>query len=492
MKRALLAVVVAVLLRTNVTPAQEDSSLLLGPEHRDPAAGFALRPPANWQLQEAPSAQVRAVFTGPVPPTPTPTMTVSVQKADVDPEDLAEEVVSALDRDFSKVVVHRRFRYLIDATHEAWRTDATATGKEGSHRILLLVAPCAEGCLLVRYACPDASAGRFEAAFDESAKSLRLLGGDEAGVPDALAHSYVDVAQGFSLNPPVGWAVDTSRKLGPSVIFVGPKKPDGTVPNIVVEVQEDSRPFRDFMMAARESLVRQNASFRLRGERVRYDKKGRPTDLLLDYSYAFNNVPLHSLKLFAAGPGERKYALTCTAHQSHFGGYKRLLQRVCDTFRAFPPARSYLAFRFEGDRYINYKEGFSIVRPAKWSVDHGGPPGVLVRFLGPSMGGFSAEISVVCDRNAASLDAYAEAVTAALRKSIPGLQVHSVQPGKVAGCAFKRLDFSVKRDKVSLRNIKLILAAPDRKFVVNCGTRESDFAKQQGTFEKCLESIEIE
>jgi hypothetical protein len=211
----------------------------------------------------------------------------------------------------------------------------------------------------------------------------------------------------------------------------------------------------------------------------------------MEYSFKFNGVLLHSLKIFTEGESGKKYSLTCTAPPRWFRGYKRLFERVSDTLRTFPPAESYTPFKFEENRYIDNKEKFSIAPPKGWTVQQGASPGVLVRFVGQSVAGFRSEINIVCDRNKAPLTAYVEAVKDAMQKTVPGLRINSTTPCRIAELPSYCIDFLLSSRGQDLHNLKFIIAAPGRKFIVNCGAREADFAKQKRLFDDCLRSFDL-
>ncbi|MEW6359793.1 MAG: hypothetical protein AB1696_25875 [Planctomycetota bacterium] len=471
--------------------ADEDESLLLGPEYENAKGGFAFRPPAHWQEGRPGEGGGGIVFTGPTPPSPPPTISVAVVEASIPFSRFVAERKAELSSACAQVVIHSQVRYLIGGEHDAWRMVFSFSDAKGNKRTTLLAADAGERYVVVHCTCPEDSEERFRKAFEASMRSFRVLP-SAAEAERNLAETYADEDEGFSLNPPTGWSVDRSGKLGPKVIFVGPKRPDGTVPNIVVDVREDARLLPAFVDAVRESLRKSNNDFQVRADRIRYDEAGEMADALLEYTFTFNNVSLQSIQLFTAGDGGRKYTLTCAAPSKWFPSAKRLFHRVCDTFRTFPPADSYRSYQLDEKRYVNHKEKLSLTPPGGWTLMPGEAPGMTVRFIGPPSEGYRPEINVVCDPNDAPLDDYTEAVQQAMAKSLTGLVIHAITQGETGKHPSCTIEFGAKSGETQLRNLKVIVAPPGRKLIFNLGAREGDFDEQKKIFLDCVRSLELQ
>lgn len=479
----------AAVLSALIALGQEKEPLLLGPEHADAESGFALRPPADWKADSSHAGAARIVFTGPVPPAPPPTASVTVHGPGGSFDGFVKDIEAKLPESYGRVTVRSRLRFLLNAVHEAWQIEYTFTEDEMVKRRLLLAVEGERGRYVAQYTCLDRSAARFAGAFKESAQSFRLLEDERAETGPHLAATYFDVPAGFSVNPPVGWSIDNTGKLGPNVIFVGPKRPDGTVPNIVMDVHDDPRPFGDFLNAVKNSLKAQSQDFRIHEERFRYTEGGEPNDFLLEYSYRFNDVPLHSLKRFVSGEEGRKYSITCTAPSRWFRESRRLFQAASETLRTFPSGDGRAEAQPEREHYVNQAEKFFVTLPKGWTTKPDGPAGVLARFVGESVEGFRPEIQVVCDKSDAPLDAYVEAVREALMKSVPGIEIHVLDTGTAGTYAWRSVEFSFENAGARLRNLKFIIDAPGRKFIFNCGTREEDFPRRKKAFLDCVGSF---
>jgi len=488
--RSLLAAAIIALALSVVSSAREEA-LLLGPEREDAKAGFAFRPPAHWQEGRPADGKATFLLKGPVPPSPPPTVSVTVVEAASPFDTFVEDLKAGLPEACAQIEIHSQVRCLIEHEHEAWRMDFSFADEKGKKRRTLLVFSAGDRYVVARYTCPEDSVQRFQRAFDASVRSFRVLTPPTEAKTD-LAETYADEEQGFSLNPPSGWSVDRSGKLGPKAIFVGPKRPDGTVPNIVVEVHEDPRALPAFVAAVRNTLRKPEADFRLRVERRRYDEEGRMSDFLMEYTFTFNDVSLRSVKFFTAGDGDRRYTITCTAPSKWFGGCECLFHQVCDTFRTFPPAETYRPPGLEEDRYVNQREKFSLKPPAGWTMLPGDAPGMAVRFIGPPAGGYRPEMNVVCDKNDAPLEDYAEAVRKAMAKSVTGLTIHAVTPGAIGKYPASTIEFGARAGETQLHNLKIIVASKDRKLIFNLGARESDFAGQKALFLDCVRSLELQ
>jgi hypothetical protein len=146
----------------------------------------------------------------------------------------------------------------------------------------------------------------------------------------------------------------------------------------------------------------------------------------------------------------------------------------------------------EPARYVESAGGFSFVPPEGWVLrEFRGAKYKVV--IGPVTANFAANINVVGESFAGSLDAYVKTSITTLTQAIKGARIVKQDDLKTAdGLAARRLIVEDEQNGKELRQVIYFFGKGENKFVATCSAAREAGTTSDADFEKAMKTFRFE
>ena len=154
-------------------------------------------------------------------------------------------------------------------------------------------------------------------------------------VPTDIPVTVTYTGNGFSIVPPIRWAVDESGSSGTLVLFSNPVADDDQGNRLVASINvvtEEAKQtdIKKYLATSKESLAKLFEEYTVVSEKSAGDSTG--SGMLLEASYQMGVYKLHNLQLLQI-VGDKAYVVTATALDSKWADYAAMFNETLASFK---------------------------------------------------------------------------------------------------------------------------------------------------------------
>jgi hypothetical protein len=290
--------------------------------------GFAIRPPAGWQLKPPPAGEMKALFVGPPKDGASPLLAVWVDTGPGNVTDFINQLKIYYERTRQNNEIIRANIHYVNNQPERVFVEWAHTNQNVRTKVLELVLASGGRKFTAECSAPASSFDEYQRLFESALATFRLI--PPSGEKQIAAFqmrpdgSYYNTRHNFSIMPPKGWKANHSGIFG-VVAFIGPFPSKTGVPAITVEFQPVSKPLAEHVEILKQVLYQRLAGYKLLSEQP-MTINGHPA---YELDFTFNGrvgTALHGMRNMkvVVEAGEKKYTVTCGCGADVYAQYEQI------------------------------------------------------------------------------------------------------------------------------------------------------------------------